>query len=142
MDLDNDPQPDALLRIEPSVGGRSHISEDDYIEGAPGLIVEIAASTASYDLHDKLRAYRRNGVQEYIVWRVYDKQIDWFRLVNEEYILQKPDGAGVISSHVFPGLRLAVQALLSGDLATVLAELQKGIGTAEHAAVVQRLQTK
>src|SRR5262245_324853 len=39
LDLDNEPQPDALLRIEPSVGGHSHISEDDYIEGAPELIV-------------------------------------------------------------------------------------------------------
>jgi len=48
-------------------GGQSRISEDDYIEGAPELIVEIAASTASYDLHDKLRAYRRNGVREYQV---------------------------------------------------------------------------
>ena len=132
LDLDNEPQPDALLRIEPSVGGRSHISEDDYIEGAPELIVEIAASSASYDLHDKLHAYRRNGVQEYIVWRVQDQQIDWFRLINEEYVAQNPDDAGLIHSHVFPGLRLAVQALVDGDLAKVLAELQKGSGTSEH----------
>ena len=67
----------------------------------PELIVEIAASSASYDLHDKLQTYRRNGMQEYVVWRVYDKQIDWFRLVNEEYVLQTPDDAGVISR---PGL--------------------------------------
>jgi len=142
MDLDNEPQPDALLRIEPAVGGRSHISEDDYIEGAPELIVEIAASSVSYDLHAKLRAYRRNGVQEYVVWRVYDKQIDWFRLVNEEYILQRPDESGMISSHIFPGLSLNVQALLAGDLAQVLAELQKGLGTTEHASFVERLQGK
>ena len=142
MDLDNEPQPDALLRIEPSVGGRSHISEDDYIEGAPELIVEIAASTASYDLHDKLRAYRRNGVQEYIVWRIHDKQIDWFRLVNDEYVAQKPDDSGLIHSHVFPGLYLAGQALLDGDLAKVLAELQKGLGTTEHVAFVERLREK
>jgi Uma2 family endonuclease len=41
--------------------------DSDNVEGAPELIVEIAASSASYDLHDKLRVYRRNGVQEYIV---------------------------------------------------------------------------
>jgi Uma2 family endonuclease len=142
MDLDNEPQPDALLRIEPAVGGHSHISEDDYIEGPPELIVEIAASSVSYDLHDKLQAYRRNGVQEYVVWRVYDKQLDWFMLVNEEYVAQQPDDAGIISSHVFPGLRLAVQALLNGDLATVLAEQQKGVGTTEHTTFIQRLQKK
>lgn len=67
LDLDNEPQPDALLRIEPEKGGHCHISEDDSLEGAPELIVEIAASSASYDLHEKLRAYRRNGVQEYLV---------------------------------------------------------------------------
>lgn len=31
------------------------------------LIVEIAASSAAYDLYDKKRAYRRNGVKEYLV---------------------------------------------------------------------------
>ena len=41
LDLDNEPQPDALLRIES--GGRSIVSDDDYVEGAPELIVEIAA---------------------------------------------------------------------------------------------------
>jgi len=51
LDVDNEPQPDALLRLDPSVGGQSRISDDDYVEGAPELIVEIAASSASYDLH-------------------------------------------------------------------------------------------
>jgi Uma2 family endonuclease len=70
LDWDNEPQPDALLRI--ATGGQSRISGDDYVEGAPELIAEIASSSASYDLHDKLTAYRRNGVQEYIVWQVCD----------------------------------------------------------------------
>ncbi|MGB3239101.1 MAG: Uma2 family endonuclease, partial [Geitlerinemataceae cyanobacterium] len=54
----------ALLRIE--VGGQSVISADGYVEGAPELIVEVAASSAAYDLHDKKRVYRRNGVREYL----------------------------------------------------------------------------
>ena len=142
LDIDNEPQPDALLRIEASVGGSSHISTDDFIEGPPELIVEIAASSASYDLHDKLQMYRRNGVQEYVVWRVQDQQIDWFRLINEEYVAQKPDDSGLIHSHVFPGLRLDVRALADGDLAKVLAELQKGLGTTDHTAFVERLRGK
>jgi Uma2 family endonuclease len=142
LDLDNEPQPDALLRLEPEAGGNSRVSAEDYIEGAPDLIVEIAASSASYDLHDKLRVYRRNGVQEYVVWRVYDKQVDWFQLVQGEYVPLAPDGSGVLHSQIFPGLRLAVSALLTGDLATVLAELQKGIGTAEHTAFVEQLHGK
>jgi Uma2 family endonuclease len=140
LDLDNEPQPDALLRLEPAAGGNSRVSAEDYIEGAPELIVEIAASSASYDLHEKLQVYRRNGVQEYVVWRVYDKQLDWFRLVQDEYVPLVPDEHGIVHSQVFPGSRLAVQALLAGDLATVLAELQKGLGTPGHAAFVERLR--
>ena len=71
LDADNKPQPDALLRLEPEVGGNSRVNDDGYLEGAPELIVEVAASSASYDLNDKLNAYRRNGVQEYIVWQIY-----------------------------------------------------------------------
>jgi Uma2 family endonuclease len=56
LDADNEPQPDALLRLEQ--GGQSKISTDDYVEGAPELIVEIAASSASLDLNEKLKAYR------------------------------------------------------------------------------------
>ncbi len=64
MNADNEPQPDAVLRLD--VGGQSQISEDGYLEGAPELVVEIAASSASYDLHDKLQLYQRQRVQEYI----------------------------------------------------------------------------
>ena len=137
LDEDNEPQPDAMLRIE--VGGQSRISDDDYVEGAPELIVEIAASSASYDLHDKLKVYRRNRVQEYLVWRFYNKKFDWFRLNQGEYILLEPNADGVICSQIFPGLWLAVSALLEGNLAEVLAVLQKGLETAEHQAFVQSL---
>jgi Uma2 family endonuclease len=139
LDRDNEPQPDALLRIDPAAGGRSHISDDDYAEGAPELVVEIAASSAAYDLHDKLRTYRRNGVQEYLVWQIYDERVDWWELREDEYVSLDPDEAGVIASRVFPGLRLAVTALLDGDLAAVLATLREGLETEAHTAFVARL---
>ncbi len=142
LDLDNEPQPDALLRIEPQAGGRSRLSEDDYVEGSPELIIEIAASSATYDLHDKLRAYRRNGVQEYLVWRVYEKQLDWFVLTDDEYRPQTPDNSDLLHSRIFPGLCLAVEALLAGDVARVLAELQTGVETPEHTAFVERLRVR
>lgn len=56
LDLDNEPQPDGVLLMTEEVGGQTRISEDDYIEGAPELIVEIAASSAAIDLTDKKRA--------------------------------------------------------------------------------------
>ncbi len=139
LDIDNEVQPDALLRLEPASGGHSRISEDDYLEGPPELIVEIAGSSASIDLRDKLRVYQRNGVQEYIVWQVYDRRIDWFHLTEGEYVPLMPDESGVIRSRVFPGLHLAVPALLDGDLARVLAVLQEGLATAEHSEFATRL---
>jgi len=137
LDADNEPQPDALLRIEQ--GGQSRISKDDYVEGAPELIVEIAASTASIDLHEKLKVYRRNGVQEYLIWRVYDRQFDWFRLNAGEYIKLEPNTDGVIFSGVFPGLWLDRVALLTGNLAKVLEVLQQGLASQEHQDWVQQL---
>src|SRR5215204_5218448 len=104
LDLDNEPQPDILLRRE--VGGSSRVDGDGYVEGAPELVVEITASSASYDLHDKLRAYRRNGVQEYVVWRVLDAALDWLVLREAEYRLLAPNEHGVVHSEVFPGLWL------------------------------------
>jgi Uma2 family endonuclease len=138
LDADNEPQPDAVLRI--ATGGQSWISPDDYIEGAPELIVEIAASSASYDLHDKLRVYRRNGVQEYIVWRTYSQQIDWFYLEDGQYKPQSPDATGILRSQQFPGLWLAAPALLAGHLAEVLQTLQQGIATPDHQTFVETLR--
>ncbi|HEX5106236.1 MAG TPA: Uma2 family endonuclease, partial [Pirellulaceae bacterium] len=76
LDLENEPQPDALLFVEPARGGQVKISEDDYIEGAPELVAEVASSSVSFDLNSKLHVYRRCGVKEYVVWRVLDKAID------------------------------------------------------------------
>jgi Uma2 family endonuclease len=120
LDPDNQPQPDAVLRIDRSRGGQSSISDDDYLEGAPELVIEIAASSAAYDLYEKKRVYRRNGVQEYIIWQVYDRKISWFRLEEGEYIELVTDEQGTIESHIFPGLSLDIQATIDLDLGRVL----------------------
>ena len=138
LDRDNEPQPDVLLRMDSEAGGQSRLSADDYVEGPPELIVEVAASSAAYDLHDKLRVYRRNGVLEYVVWRVHDRSVDWFVLTDDEYRPLAPDAHGVLHSPNFPGLRLAVDALLAGDVTGVLSALQAGLGTPEHAASAAR----
>lgn len=142
LDLDNEPQPDAVLLIEASAGGQARLSEDDYLEGAPELVAEIAASSAAIDLGDKKRAYRRNGIREYIVWQVFDRKIDWFSLQAGEYVSLVADEQGIIRSLVFPGLWLAVPALLSGEMAQVLAVLQQGLGSPAHTEFVQQLQKR
>ncbi|MBD2413903.1 hypothetical protein FACHB389_17310 [Nostoc calcicola FACHB-389] len=140
LDFDNEPQPDALLRIE--VGGQSTISQDGYVEGATELIVEIAASSVSIDLNQKLKVYRRNGVQEYLVWRVDDGEFDWFRLNEGEYIKLEPNSNGLICSQVFSGLWLDKTALLTANLAKVLEVLQQGLASEEHQYFVQLLAHK
>ncbi|AFY70779.1 protein of unknown function DUF820 [Thalassoporum mexicanum PCC 7367] len=137
LDEDNEVQPDAFLMIEH--GGQASISEDDYIEGAPELIVEVAASSASIDLHDKLTAYQRNQVQEYLVWRIYDQSFDWFHLVDGRYEQMPVNEEGIICSKVFPGLWLDQNALLGGNMAKVLEVLQQGLATPEHQAFVEKL---
>jgi Uma2 family endonuclease len=137
LDRENEPQPDALLRIKKD--GQSIISEDGYVEGAPELIVEIAASTVSIDLHDKLNAYQRNQVQEYLVWRVYDCELDWFSLKEGKYIKLEPDKNGIIKSEIYSGLWLDVSALLAGNLAKVFTVLQQGIDSQEHQYFASKL---
>ncbi len=142
LDADNEVQPDAYLRIDTNVGGQSKIGPEDYLEGAPELIVEIAASSASYDMHAKLNVYRRAGVQEYIVWRTQDQELDWFRLREGKYEWLAADAEGIVRSEIFPGLHLAGYALLEGKLELVLAELQKGIGSAAHQEFRATLERK
>ncbi len=133
------PQPDALLIVRPEHGGRVRISEDDYIEGGPELVGEVSASTASYDLGEKQAVYLRNEVREYIVWRVLDRAVDWFVLRDGQYERLEPGADGILRSEVFPGLWLDPAALTSGDSARVLAVVQQGLGSAEHAEFVARL---
>ena len=142
LDLHNEPQPDVLLRIDEETGGRAHVSEDGYLEGGPELIVEVAASSASLDMREKLRVYRRCGVREYIVWRTEEKSIEWFELAGGEYRPLPRDERGVIESRVFPGLRLATDALIAGNLAAVLSEVDKGIEFPRHREFVARLAAK
>lgn len=139
LDIDNAPQPDGVLLISPESGGSSTLSDDGYLEGSPEMVVEIAASSAAIDLGDKKRAYRRSGIQEYIVWQVFEQKIDWFGLDDGDYISLRPDEQGIICSVIFPGLCLDVAAMLQGNMQQVLTVLQTGINSAEHQAFVQKL---
>ncbi|MBP1468252.1 Uma2 family endonuclease [Candidatus Chloroploca sp. M-50] len=140
LDFENEVQPDVLLRLPPERGGRSRVSPDDYLEGAPELIIEVAASSAAYDLHDKRRAYARNGVAEYLVLSAYEQEVHWFALRESVYTPVAPDSEGLLRSAVFPGLWLDPAALWRGDLAAMLTALQRGLASPEHAAFVARLR--
>lgn len=124
---DDVPQPDAILFLEASRGGRAAPDEKGYLAGPPELVVEIAASSVSRDAQEKLVSYRRAGVSEYLLWRVLDGVIEWFAREEDDY-RPLPVEDGRIESRAFPGLVLAVDAALAGDRATVLAALHERAG--------------
>jgi Uma2 family endonuclease len=140
LDMQNEPQGDAVLFIDPACGGRVRISADDYIEGGPELVVEVAASNVNYDVNIKQPIYLRNGVQEYVIWRVDERRVDWFVRHGGRYEPLLPNTQGWYRSEVFPGLWLDPEALLRGDIAAVLAVVRQGLASPEHAAFVSRLQ--
>jgi Uma2 family endonuclease len=119
------PMPDGMLWD--SSAKNAWLTDDDYLEGAPELVAETSASSASYDLHQKLKAYQKAGVSEYIVWRTRDDQIDWFLLEDGAYTKTVPDKDGIIRSSHFPGLWLNVPALLTKNRREVLRTLDEGL---------------
>lgn len=141
LDLINEPQPDALLLIDPFCGGQARITADDYVESAPELVAEVASSSASYDMHTKLEAYQRNGVREHVVWRVLDQTVDWFVLRSNQFQPLPTDQDSLFRSRVFPGLWLDAAALVGGDPARVLTVVQQGTAAREHADFVARLKS-
>lgn len=141
LDLENEYQPDALLRLDQKHGGKSWL-EAGYLHGAPELIVEVALTSVTQDLGNKLKVYRRHGVQEYLVWQLSEQKLDWFALRDAEYVPLLPGPRGSLRSGAFPGLWLDAEALLAGDLKAVLRHLQKGMDGSEHAAFAKTLTGK
>jgi Uma2 family endonuclease len=139
LDWDNELQPDVVLLMNAAAGGQTRVDEDGYLNGAPELVIEIAASIAAIDLGAKKQAYRRNGVAEYLVWQVFEQKIDWYYLTEGDYQPLPVDDEGTIRSQRFPGLWLAANAMLSGDMAQVLTGLQTGLQSPEYQDFVAQL---
>jgi hypothetical protein len=123
LDPDNAFQPDSILCSAPKPGGNVWLDENDYLHGSPEFICEIAASSASIDLHTKFDAYSRHGVREYLVWLTGENKLRWFHLESGKYVEKKPK-AGLHRSVVFPGLILDTKALLGADKAKLVAALK------------------
>jgi Uma2 family endonuclease len=132
-----EPQPDLYLRVLPECGGQSRTTDDDYIEGPPELVAEIAHSSRSIDLHAKRSDYARYGVREYLVVSPQEQKVYWFDLTSD--IERDGDADGVIRVDAFPGLWIHAPALLAKDYARLMKTLEAGLASAEHAAFVRQL---
>jgi Uma2 family endonuclease len=136
------PQPDAYLRILAEYGGQARVGSDGYIVGAPDLVAEVAASSASYDLHEKLRAYQQNAVREYPVWRTQDRAIDWFIRRGGKFKQLGTDADGLMKSKALPGLWLDAQALITSAMVRVYEVGQLGLASEEHRRFVEKLRKR
>jgi len=134
---DSEPQPDAFLRVLPEYGGRSKTTSDDYLEGAPELIAEIAYSSRSIDLHAKRKDYARYGVLEYLVISVKERELRWFDLKGDQELAIPADG--VVRVRTFPGLWIHAEGLLAKDHGRMMETLEAGLATGEHREFVERL---
>jgi Uma2 family endonuclease len=137
LDADNEVQPDVAVFIDP----QRSIPVSTFVDAIPALVVEIASSSAAYDLHQKLHVYRRNGVQEYLVLLVHEQETRWCRWHEGTYIQLHPDDDGILRSQILPGLWFHSERFWQGDLAGLFAILQQGIASADHQAFIQRKDT-
>lgn len=92
---------------------RAEIIREDYISGAPDLVVEILSpSTAAHDRATKLRLYAEAGVPE--VWYIEPKAktVERLKLRGEKYVVDSVfGGAEVLKSDLFPGWELPLDKL-------------------------------
>ncbi len=133
-----EPQPDALLRIEPELGGTCSVNEDNYLIGPPELVVEVAKSSRTFDLGAKRDDYARAGVPEYLVVTLVPEAVHWYVRGAKKFKPMRREADGLFHSRVFPGLWLDSSALLRADLDGVIAALERGLASPEHAAFVAR----
>ena len=139
LDGDNELQPDLFVGIDAARGGQLTDSEKGPLIGVPEFIVEVAASSASHDLHSKLNVYRRNGVQEYLVLLAYEREMRFFRLSGGEYVAVEAGADGVMRSQALPGFRFRSDWFWEGRLAESMQLVQEGIASPEQRAFVDRL---
>lgn len=137
---DSEPEPDGSLIIQPDCGGQTGV-ENGYLAGPPELVIEVANSSVSCDLHSKYRMYEKVGVQEYVVAVLSEQAIRWFVSEHGKFVPISADAHGILRSRVFPGLWLDAAALWSGNDAKVLETVQRGLASPEHAAFVEKLRS-
>jgi Uma2 family endonuclease len=139
---ESEPQPDAGMFLTPECGGRVTEDADGILSGPPDLVVEVANTSVSLDLHAKKRDYEAAGVREYLVVRVKSKDAVWFGRGRKGFAELKPGPDGVLRSKVFPGLWLDPAAVFDRSSRRLLDVLRRGLASPEHATFAAKLEAK
>lgn len=111
--------PEQSVPVQPDIifvsKDRLDVVAEDYIEGAPDLIVEVLSpSNWHYDRGVKQEAYRQAGVREYWIVDYRAKTIEVLTLKAGIYTLLSKAGAGEKArSEVLAGFEVAAERLFS-----------------------------
>ena len=133
----SEPQPDLYLRILERCGGQSRMSEDDYVVGAPELVAEIAHSSRSIDLHAKPGITSGTACWSTSLPTSATTGSRGLTFARTRRFPSTPTASCGVRT--FPGLWIDSAALFGNDHDRLMATLQQGLASPEHAAFVQRL---
>lgn len=116
------------------------LTRDGYLARGPEFVADVSDNPIKESVPLKVDVYARHDVKEYLVWRTEDAAIDWFVHDGTQFQRTAPDPDGIIRSRVFPGLWIDTIAMLSDDGSKLLATLDRGLASPEHADFVARLR--
>jgi len=104
----SEPEPDiAIVQLHPHKYKYQHPSLEDIF-----LLIEISNKTLNYDLNDKRKVYAKEGIKEYWVVDIKNRQVNiFFNPQNDDYEVKKVITDGMIIAQSFPDLELAINQL-------------------------------
>ena len=107
---DSEPQPDiAVVRLPDTRYLKRHPYPEDIY-----WLIEIADTTLNYDLDIKRKLYAVEGIQEYWVINVPQRQLTVFKdLQNGDFLAQNTTSEGIIHPIAFPDVAIAIHTLVN-----------------------------
>lgn len=101
--------------------------------GLPELLVEVTGSVRTKVFRRRLDAYDRAGVREFLVATADPRDLALYARQGNCLEQVSLSGDGLLRSAVFPGLWLDAAALFADDLNEIIASLDRGLSSVEHA---------
>ena len=92
--------------------GKLNTLHENYLQGPAELVIEVVRPAhRDYDNQVKRGFYARGGVPEYLIVDPERRHVEFLRLVNRDYVVQRPDADGCYRPQSIPGLAIATKHL-------------------------------